>query len=111
MSNTKLLYKQNMISLFCKLYNIEKEELVENNCNNVHYFRYICFKYNDFMKHIEIPKIPKKSNFETVLVEFRNFPHLEFLIRNSIIKLGKKWAHTIFCGNNNYQFIVNICNK
>lgn len=109
MSNTKLLYKQNMINLFCKIYDIQKEELVENNCNNINYFRYICFKYNDFIKHIELPKVPKKSNFETVLIEFHNFPHLEFLIRNSIIKLGKKWAHTVICGNKNYQFILNLC--
>lgn len=111
MSNIKLLYKQNNINVFCEKYNINKEELIENNCNNVNYFRYICFKYNSFMKNIELPKIPKKSYFEAVLIEFRIFPHLEFLIRNCILKLGEKWAHTIICGNKNYEFISTICQK
>lgn len=109
MSNTKLLYKQNIINTFCEKYNINKEALIENNCNNVNYFRYICFKYNSFMKNVELPKIPKKSNFEAVLIEFRPFPHLEFLIKNCIVKLGEKWAHTVICGNKNYDFMVGIC--
>ena len=109
MSNTKLLYKQNIINTFCEKYQITKENLIENNCNNVNYFRYICFKYNDFIRNIEIPTIPKKSIFEAVLIEFNIFPHLEFLIRNSIIKLGDKWCHTVICGNNNYKFIQNMC--
>jgi hypothetical protein len=111
MSSTKLLYKENIINVFCKLYGIYKEELVKNNCNNINYFRYICFKYNDFMRNIELPKIPKKSIFEAVLIEFHIFPHLEFLIRNSINQLGEKWAHTIICGNLNYEFISKICQK
>ena len=61
------------------------------------------------MKNVELPKIPKKSNFEAVLIEFRPFPHLEFLIKNSILKLGEKWAHTVICGNKNYDFMVDIC--
>ena len=111
MSNTKLLYKQHMINNFCEKYNISKEKLIENDCNNINYFRYTCFKYNDFMKYIELPSFPKKSNFETVLIEFRVLPHLEFLIRNCIIKLGDNWSHTIICGNNNYRFMSNMCNS
>ena len=105
-NNTKLLYKENIINNFCEKYKISKQDLISNNDN---YFRYICFKYNDFMQHIELPKIPQKSYYEAVLIEFREFPHLEFLIRNSIFKLGEKWAQTVICGNGNYDFIVNIC--
>ena len=47
---------------------------------------------------------------ETILIEFRPFPHLEFLIRNTIIKLPK-WNHTVVCGNKNYNLIVKICNS
>lgn len=109
MSNTKLLYKQNIINIFCETYNISKEQLIENNCNNTNYFRYICFKYNHFMKFIELPKFPTKSYYETVLIEFQILPHLEFIIKNTIVKLGEKWSHTVICGNQNYEFMTNIC--
>jgi hypothetical protein len=62
------------------------------------------------MKTIKLPKIPVKTSYEAVLIEFRNFPHLEFLIRNCILKLGDKWSHTIFCGNINYKNMVDMCN-
>ena len=45
------------------------------------------------------------------MIEYRIFPHLEFLIRNTIIQLGDKWCHTIVCGNLNYKYIVNLCNS
>jgi len=63
------------------------------------------------MKSIKLPKISLNSFNEAVLIEFRKFPHLEFLIRNCILKLGEKWSHTIICGNINYQFIVDICSN
>ena len=44
--NSKLLYKQNIINNFCNIYNIDKQELISNDS---YYFRYICYKYNDFM--------------------------------------------------------------
>ena len=104
--NSKLLYKQNIINNFCNIYNIDKQELISNDS---YYFRYICYKYNDFMKYITLPSFPSKSINEAVLIEFRIFPHLEFLIRNSILKLGNKWSHTIICGNLNYEFMMQIC--
>lgn len=106
--NSKMLYKQNIINNFCNQYEITKQDLVKND---LYYFRYICFKYNDFMKNINLPKIPVNSFNETVLVEFRCFPHLEFIIRNNILKLGSKWSHTIICGNLNYQFMIEMCEK
>jgi hypothetical protein len=45
---------------------------------------------------------------ETVLIEFRALPHIEFLIRNVLIKLPH-WKHTVVCGNKNVQFIKTIC--
>jgi hypothetical protein len=103
-----MLYKQNIINNFCNLYEIKKQDLVKND---LYYFRYICFKYNDFIKNINLPKIPVKSFNETVLIEFRQFPHLEFIIRNNILKLGSKWSHTVICGNLNYKFMIEICEK
>jgi len=106
--NTKLHYKQNIISNFCKIYNINKTDLISSD---IYYFRYICYKYNDFMKNIQLPNIPIKSNYEAVIIEFREFPHLEFLIRNCILKLHDKWCHTIICGNLNYEFVVKMCQR
>ena len=72
--------------------------------------RKFCIENIDLIKNIIIPEISKKLKYETVLIEFRIMPHLEFLIRNTIIKLPN-WSHTIFCGNINYEFIVNMCNN
>ena len=56
---------------------------------------------------IAISRELAKLGKETVLIEFRPLPNLEFLIRNTIIKL-KDWNHTVVCGNINYNFIKNI---
>ena len=57
---------------------------------------------------LSLPIISKYSFYESILIEFRCLPHLEFLIRNSIYKLGVKWSQTIVCGLNNYKFIFDI---
>jgi hypothetical protein len=74
-------------------------------------YRYFCFNYSNLIKNISLPNIPKESVYEAVLIEFREMPHLEFLIRNAIHKLKNKWAHTIICGNLNYNYIFNICKQ
>ena len=48
---------------------------------------------------------------EAVLIEFRKFPHLECIIRNTIIQLGSEWSHTIVCGNINYEMMISICSE
>jgi hypothetical protein len=74
-------------------------------------FREFCNTYTNYIKNIELPLIEKNNKYEAVLIEFRILPHLEFLIRNTILKLGEKWSHTIVCGNLNYNYIVNLCTK
>jgi len=73
--------------------------------------RYKCFKSIPILRNRIINNFGSldKEN-ETILIEFRPFPHLEFLIRNTIIKLPK-WNHTVVCGNKNYNLIVKICNS
>lgn len=75
-------------------------------------FRYFCYNCIKFINKLK-PDYNLELNlpFETVLIEFRILPHLEFLIKNTIFKLKNKWSHTIVCGNNNYDFIVNICKE
>jgi len=75
---------------------------------NIWKFRYICYKFNYFMKHIPLPTIQEQSFYEAVFIDFRSLPNIEFIIRNAILKLGKKWSYTIICGNDNYEYINNI---
>ena len=53
----------------------------------------------------------KNKKLEAVLVELRLLPHLSFIIKNAIYRLGSDWSFTIVCGINNYEFIKNITSK
>jgi hypothetical protein len=78
-----------------------------NNLKSQHRFK--CFVSNKILKNIIIKDFGDIDNIkETVLIEFRPLPNLEFLIRNTILKLNN-WNHTIICGNINYDFIKNTC--
>ena len=59
---------------------------------------------------MEIPVIIKNCHNETVLIEFRWFDHLEFLLRNMILKLPH-WSHTVVCGNINYDAMKHCCDQ
>jgi len=73
-------------------------------------FEDICYKLTPFLSK-EFPKIDKKSNKKSLLVECRELKHIEFVIKNTIQKLGDGWGHIIYCSNDNYTQIVNICNS
>ena len=90
----------NYVSIFEKIISNPKYE-----------FRYFCFRFIDYYKNISVKSFAQKSKKETVIIEFREFPHIEFLIRNTIHKLSEDWAHSVVCGNNNYNMIKNICNS
>jgi hypothetical protein len=107
--NTKIVNKYETVTLkqFLQEYNCTKEDYYKSNHIQ---FRYMCYKMIPFIKSVLLPKIPKKSCYESVFIEFRIFPHIEFLIRNAILKLGSSWSFTIICGTTNYEFILNICN-
>lgn len=74
-------------------------------------FRYICYNYLNLIRMVNLPNIPINSKYEAVFIECRCFPHIEFLIRNAIYKLGEEWSHTIVCGRTNYSYVLNIVNK
>ena len=72
-------------------------------------FREACMRALPQARRMYIPKsVKKEPRLETVLIEFRWFPHLEFLVRNMVIKLHH-WNHTIVCGNNNHRKIKIMC--
>ena len=104
LSDEKMINKS-LITIYCSEYNINYNELADNDKNK---FRYVCFKYNQFMKHVPLPNIKLGSIYEAVFIEFRILPNIEFIIRNAILKLGKSWSFSIVCGNTNYHFIKQI---
>lgn len=72
--------------------------------------RFECHKQLKLIRNIIIDDFGDMRNYkETVFIEFRPLPHMEFLLRNTILKLPD-WNHSIVCGNLNYQYIKNICN-
>ena len=93
------------IEEYSKIMDISQNEIFSNFKQE---FRYFCFRYMDYMRNIDLPIINQNNNFEAVLIEYRCLPHLEFLIRNCIDKLGEKWSQTIVCGNLNYHYMMNI---
>uniref|UniRef100_A0A6C0BAE1 DUF5672 domain-containing protein n=1 Tax=viral metagenome TaxID=1070528 RepID=A0A6C0BAE1_9ZZZZ len=75
-------------------------------------FRYFCFKYLNYMRNCcTLPKIELYKSKEAVFIEFREFAHSEFLIRNAIMKLGSSWSFTVICGSVNYKFMISLCKK
>lgn len=68
----------------------------------------ICVDLNSFLPK-KYPNINKNSDKKSILVETRNLPHNEFVIKNTIQKLGDGWGHIIFCHERNYEQIKTIC--
>jgi len=85
----------------------EKEDVKIDYIESKEDFRRICMNNLPLLRKIIIPEIPKKSDKETFYIEFREFPHSEYLIRNMVIKLPN-WAHTIVCGNKNFDAMKKI---
>ena len=59
----------------------------------------------------EYPKIDKNSEKKSLIVETRNRPHNEFIIKNTIQKLGDGWGNIIYCHKNNFDQIKKICDE
>lgn len=93
---------------FFELYKTNENEL--SNDRHI-YFRYLCFKSIELIKKIEIPYFTKNNANEAVFIEYRILPHVDFLIRNTILKLNETWSHTVICGNLNYEYMKKICTE
>ena len=94
-----------IINYFKNNYKINENKIFKNPKNE---FRYFCYRFLNNIKKIKLPNIQLNKDYEAVLIEYRCLPHLEFIIRNNIYKLGSKWSYTIICGNLNYNFILNM---
>lgn len=73
-------------------------------------FRDACLQQLPLIKNMDIPEIIQNCRNETVFIEFRWFEHIEFLLRNMLLKLPN-WSHTVVCGNNNYEAMKQCCAK
>ena len=100
----QILYKNN--KRLCKTIKVTPGYLLNNRLSQ---FRYLCLDYLPLIRKIAIPDFSPQSKLETVLIEYRKLPHMEFLIRNTILKLDNNWSHTVVCGNTNYEFIKSMC--
>jgi predicted protein tyrosine phosphatase len=82
-------------------------DIISNNKKE--YFRYICYRYLNYIRNKKINIDYNSSNHnETVFIEFEILHHIEFNIRNMCNQLPN-WKHTIICGTDNYSYIKNIC--
>lgn len=81
------------------------------------FHRFNCYNCIQSIQNINIKKNVSDNHtdiipiHESVLIEFRSYPHIEFLIINAIYKLGPLWKHSIVCGNINYMMVEEICNR
>ena len=91
----------------------------EQNAKNN--YREICLEGLKIYKNIKLHNFgkqytPKNSSCfyetkETVLIEYRELPHIEYLIRRMIHLLPNDWNHTIICGLDNHIMVQRICNE
>jgi hypothetical protein len=72
--------------------------------------REICLNELNLIQKIKIQKNNRNIDRETIFIEFRILPNIEFIIRNMMIKLPD-WNHTIVCGKNNYEYIYDLRSK
>jgi len=98
----------NNIDEYCKIMNIKQNEIFNDPKQE---FRYFCFQHIDLSKKIKLPELQLNLNNEVVLIEFRILPHLEFLLINTINKIGNQWSYTIVCGIDNYYFMKQLANS
>ena len=96
---------------FATQYNYEniKKVLSILKKDNKEKHRYVCYHNINLIRNLEIKNFGLNISKETVLIEFRNFPHIEFLLRNTIVKLSQEWNHTVVCGKENYNLVKSIC--
>ena len=71
-------------------------------------FSDMCLKKLNYFNTLPLPNIPSTSDKRAVYIELRKLPHSEVIIRNCILKLGDKWAHTIITCNENYLYYLNM---
>lgn len=88
---------------------LKEEKLIIKDENLWESFIKICKDLIPYLPN-EFPIINKNSYKKSLIVETRKLEHNEFVIKNTIQKLGNDWGHIIYCHDNNYEQIKLICN-
>jgi len=91
--------------------NVYKTGEFNHNINSKINFKEYCNENLQLIKNIAFPKINLYNDYEAVLVYFEDSSHIEFIIKNTILKLDKLWSFTIVCGYFNYEFMISICKR
>lgn len=79
---------------------------------NEKYWNSFCIENFKYLNLYEIDKnISLDNNLNAVFIEFRILENIEFIIKNTILKLKNKCCYTIVCGNINFEFIKLLNNK
>jgi hypothetical protein len=66
-------------------------------------FRYFCYKHIDMFNSTRF-HVTANNSYESLFTLFENFPHVEFIIKNTITKLPMTWCHTILCTPKTEEF-------
>ena len=74
-------------------------------------FNKFCIDSLKIIENVTFPSINMYNDYEAILVYFENSPHIEFILKNTILRLGKKWSFSVLCGCFNYHFMYSICCK
>jgi hypothetical protein len=81
----------------------EKEQEIE--------YYYFTYRYIEDIIDLKSHHLTKNNYYNAVLIELDKFPHIEFIIRNTINSLGNLWTYTVVCNNENYDMLFKICKK
>ena len=81
---------------------------VTKRINNKEDWRSFCKNNMNYLNILNIMTQDCNPRINAVLVEFRILENLEFVIRNTIIKLKNKCSYTVVCGNLNFDYITSI---
>jgi len=79
-------------------------------CNDKEFQSY-CVDSLPLLSGIKIPFINMYNDYEAIFVYFEHSIHVEFIIKNTILKLGNSWSYTVVCCYSNYNFILSLCCK
>lgn len=50
-------------------------------------------------------------NYTAIFIETRQHPAIYFVLKNALENLSEEWSITIYCGNLNHEYILNIVNN
>jgi hypothetical protein len=105
----KNILKKNESPEYLEKLNEDYYEKFKHFCiENVHFFDKFDFSYL-LAQRLDDNIILKKRS--SILIYFDKSEHIEFIIKNNISKLGKKYNHYILCCKDNYDFMNQIIKK